>query len=447
MPCGRRSRSTISGWGMERMGRNGFNLCWLLACALAALSGCATNTITGRSQFMVVSEQQAINSSSAAYSRMMGGLSDKKKLETGTARVARVHEITDRLIAQAVRFRPDAAAWNWEVQVVEDPKTVNAFCMAGGKMGIYTGFWDKFHASDDEIAAVMGHEIGHALASHTREKMSVSMASTVGAGVAAALISARAGAGAFGRSNDAMQGAAALAVDLPNSREAEAEADQIGIELSARAGFDPRASVTLWQKMAKEGGRMPEFLSTHPSPANRAEQLEKLVARVEPLYLAAKAREGKADAEPVPSFLGTEYVQKDQANPTRREYAERVAASPEAMTFIAEPFEKFKRGESVFECRFECAFSYGANRGGWKELHAKKAWRDLAVSVLKVGYQGDLSYFMLAEAANGLGLPEAAQAYYARAIAAEKDGKGCAGLPDTCEGLDVQRLSLQAVRR
>lgn len=433
---------------MERTGfLRGFHFCWLLAGALAALSGCATNTVTGRSQFLVVSEQQAINSSSAAYSRMMDGLSSKKKLETGTPRVARVHEISERLIAQAVRFRPDAASWNWEVQVVDDPKTVNAFCMAGGKMGIYTGFWDKFHASDDEIAAVMGHEIGHALASHTREKMSVSMAAQLGATVAAALIASRAGANTFNSSNNAMQSAAAVAVTLPNSREAEAEADQIGIELSARAGFDPRASVTLWQKMAREGGRMPEFLSTHPSPDNRAEQLSALVARVEPLYLAAKAREGAADAPPVPSFLGTEYVQKGQAGPTRQEYAERVAASPETMTFVAEPFEKFKRGESVFECRFQCMVGYGTSRGAWKELYDRKAWRDLAVAVLKVGYQSDLSYFLLAEAASGLGLKEAAQAYYARAITTEKEGKGCAGLPDTCEGLEVTRLSLQALGR
>lgn len=190
---------------------------------------------------------------------------------------------------------------------------------------------------------------------------------------------------------------------------------------------------------------MPEFLSTHPSPANRAEQLEKLVAKVEPLYRAA--RDGKADAGPVPSFLGTEYMQKDQPNPTRQEYAARAAASPETLTFVAEPFEKFKRGEGVFDCRFECVFSYAAGRGRWKALHAKQAWRDLAVAVLKVGYDGDLSYFMLAEAASGLGLKEAAQAYYARALAAEKEGKGCAGMPDTCEGLEVKRLSLEAMRR
>ena len=149
----------------------------------------------------------------------------------------------------------------------------------------------------------------------------------------------------------------------------------------------------------------------------------------------------------MPSFLGTEYIQKDQANPTRQEYAARVAASPETMTFVSGPFEKFKRGESVFECRFECVFGYGSSRGTWKALYDKQAWRDLAVAVLKVGYQSDLSYFLLAEAASGLGLKEAAQAYYARALAAEKEGKGCAGLPDTCEGLEVKRLSLQALGR
>jgi hypothetical protein len=191
-------------------------------------------------------------------------------------------------------------------------------------------------------------------------------------------------------------------------------------------------------------------MSTHPSPENRAEQLSKLVAKVEPLYLAAKAREGAAatvGTAPVPSFLGTEYVQKDQTTITRQQYAERAAASPETMTFVSEPFEKFKRGESVFECRFECIFGYGNSRGTWKALYDKRAWRDLAVAVLKVGYQSDLSYFLLAQAANGLGLKEAAQAYYARAVAAEKDGKGCAGLPDTCEGLEVKRLSLEALRR
>src|SRR5215212_7942496 len=109
----------------------------LVSAGLAlSLAGCATNTITGRSQLMLVSEQQAIGSSAAAYSSMMGGLSKKKQIEGDSERAKKVREITDRLIAQAVRFRPDSASWKWEVQVIDDPKTVNAFCMAGGKMAI-----------------------------------------------------------------------------------------------------------------------------------------------------------------------------------------------------------------------------------------------------------------------------------------------------------------------
>ncbi|MCU1500287.1 MAG: peptidase Ste24p, partial [Acidimicrobiales bacterium] len=192
----------------------------IVIAAVVALTGCATNTMTGRSQLMLVSEQQAIKGSASAYSGMIGGFAKKKKLELATARVQRVKEITNRLVAEAVRFRPDAASWNWEVQVIEEPKTVNAFCMAGGKMGIYTGFWEKLDASDDEVAAVMGHEIGHALASHTREKMSVGMAAGVGATLLAALVSSRSSS-SFDTNRAAFTSAAALAVTLPNSREAE----------------------------------------------------------------------------------------------------------------------------------------------------------------------------------------------------------------------------------
>ena len=417
---------------------------WLGLLALAALAGCATSTLTGRSQLMIVSEERAISGSASAYSSMIGGFRKKARIEEGTPRAERVREITDRLIAQAVRFRPDSASWSWEVQVIQEPKVVNAFCMAGGKMGIYTGFWEKLQATDDEVAAVMGHEIGHALASHTREKMSVGLGAQAGALILAALLS-RNDPGGFNRNADAMQSAAALAVTLPNSREAENEADQIGIELAARAGFDPRAAVSVWEKMQKEGGRAPEFLSTHPSHDTRIQNLSALVPRVDPLYQAAK----NAKPDPAaPSFLGTEYAEKSQLGPTRAEYAARLAAEPQTLSFVAEPFEKFKRGDTVLECRLECLFAYGSHRGEWKELHAKRAWRDLAVSVLKVEYLGDLSYFLLAEAAKGLNLPAAARTYYARALEAGKAGHGCAGgLMDTCEGFEVGKISSAAVGR
>jgi len=413
----------------------------LLACVAAAMSGCATNTITGRSQLMVVSEAQAINSSASAYNRMIGGFEQKGKVETGTPRAERVREITDRLVAQAVRFRPDSAAWKWEVQVIEDPKVVNAFCMAGGKMAIYTGFWDKLHATDDEVAAVMGHEIGHALASHSREKMSVGLTAQLGAMVAAALLS-RNDPSAFARNADAMRSAAALGVTLPNSREAENEADQIGIELAARAGFDPRAAVTLWEKMQKAGGGVPEFLSTHPSHDTRIQNLGALVPKVDPLYQLAK--QGKS-TDGIPVFVGA--AARDNAA-EREKYAARVAAEPEAMSFVSESFEKFKRGETVLDCAYGCALSYAYYKGEWKKMYDRKAWRDLALSVLQVGYQNDLSYFMLAEAAGALKLPDAAAAYYRRALAAGEAGRSCAeGLADTCEGFEVRRLAQSALAK
>jgi Zn-dependent protease with chaperone function len=405
----------------------------ILTLVVVLASGCATNTMTGRDQFVLVSEQQAITGSASAYSNMVGQFEKKKQLEIGTARVERVREITNALIAEAVRFRPDSANWKWEVQVIDAPKTVNAFCMAGGKMGIYTGFWEKLRATDDEIAAVMGHEIGHALASHTREKMSVSMATGIGATVLAALVSSRSNT-SFGATQNAAMLAAGVAITLPNSREAETEADQIGIELAARAGFDPRASVTLWEKMAKEGGGGPEFLSTHPSPENRTERLRTLIARVDPFYQRAKERKQPLA---VPDFIATNVSERPAGTLTREEYAARVAAEPDTMTFLSEDFERFRSGAAVFTCTVNCALGYTFQKGRWKTLHEKQSWRDLAVTVMKLGYLNDLSYFMLAEAAVGLGLHDAARIYRERAAEATRAGNTCGGTFNTCEGFAV----------
>lgn len=259
-----------------------------LGTAAALLAACAANPITGRSQQLLVSEEQAIGSSAAAYAGMIGDLEKKKQIESGTARAAKVKQIVDRLVVEAVKLRPDAAGWKWEVKVIDDPKTVNAFAMAGGKTAIYTGMWEKLEASDDEIAQVMGHEIGHAIASHTRERMSVALATRVATSAAAIAVS-----GDSQHSEHVLTGlelASVVAITLPNSREAETEADAIGIELAARAGYDPRAAVTLWEKMAKLGGGTPEFLSTHPAPERRKERLQELGAKLEPVYQAARVR-------------------------------------------------------------------------------------------------------------------------------------------------------------
>jgi predicted Zn-dependent protease len=409
-----------------------------LLAILAALAGCAANPITGRSQFMVVPERMAIGESAAAYSSMMSQLGKKKKIEADGERAKKVREITDKLIAQAVRFRPESASWKWEVQVINDAETVNAFCMAGGKMAIYSGMWEKLKATDEEIAHVMGHEIGHALANHTQERMSIAYGTGIGTTIAAIALGARDNTAAL------MQQAAVVAIALPNSRESETEADQIGIELAARAGYDPKAAVTLWEKMAKLGGKVPQFLSTHPSPENRAARLKELGERVQPLYAAAKS------GTPVeaPRFLNAreavnERVVSKPGEITREEYAKHSAT--DTLTFLSEPFERFKSGSALFDCRTQCSFAYSRKKGDWKRLHEAGAWRDLAVSVMQVGYLSDLSYFMLAESARGLGLKDAAATYYKRALDAGKD-TACGSGIFSCEGFEVQKLAASALQ-
>jgi len=254
-----------------------------IALAFAALvAGCATSP-TGRKQLMIVSESQAIASSRQAYVQEMGKYKKEGKLVTDPRVINRVKVITERLVAQAVKMRPDSAKWEWTVEVVDDPQNVNAWCMAGGRMAIYTGLLLKVDPTDDELAQVMGHEIAHALANHTAERMSVAMASQLGVVAAGILLDQSASTIAAGVA------AAQVAVNLPNSRQAESEADRIGIELAAKAGYDPQAAVTLWQKMAAVGGGKgpPQFLSTHPSDATRQQALAKLVPQMMPYYRAA----------------------------------------------------------------------------------------------------------------------------------------------------------------
>jgi predicted Zn-dependent protease len=239
---------------------------------------CATSP-TGRRQLMIVSEDSAIAASKQAYTEMLKPYAQKGKIDNDPALKDRVNKIIGRLIAQAILMRPETKDWDWSIKIIDDPETVNAWAMAGGKMALYTGLVQKLEATDDELAQVLGHEIAHALAKHSAEKMSVAMASSVGV-VAVGVVSENKGLALTGAAL-----AAALAIQKPNSRAAESEADEIGIELASKAGYDPRAAITLWQKMAQVGGKgPPQFLSTHPSPENREKKLADLVPRMMPYY-------------------------------------------------------------------------------------------------------------------------------------------------------------------
>lgn len=248
---------------------------------LVLLTGCATSP-TGRSQLMLVSPEEAITASREAYVQTLLPLQKEGKIDSNRAASQRVRTITGRIIYQAVALYPATRSWEWSVKVIDDPEEVNAWCMAGGKMAVYTGLLEKLNPTDDELAQVMGHEISHALANHTAEKMSMAMATQAGMmGVSLAVGNSK--YAGIAMSGGAM--AAALAITLPNSRTAESEADTMGLELAARAGYDPRAAITLWDKMGKVGGaKPPQFLSTHPSPANRQAELRALTAKMMPLY-------------------------------------------------------------------------------------------------------------------------------------------------------------------
>ena len=259
----------------------------LILLLLVTISACATSP-TGRSQLMLVSPEHAISASREAYVQTLNPLQKKGQVDSDATTSARIRYITGRLIAQAILLYPHTADWEWSVKVIDDPEMVNAWCMAGGKMAIYTGLLEKIEATDDEVAQVMGHEISHALANHTAERMSVALASQLGLlGIAVASRDSN-HRGAI-LSGSAL--AAALAINLPNSRTSETEADIMGIEIAARAGYDPHAAASLWHKMGTVGGnKVPQFLSTHPSPVNRQENLSNLARQMMPYYLDQSTR-------------------------------------------------------------------------------------------------------------------------------------------------------------
>lgn len=261
-----------------------------LGAAALICVGCASTTTgsvttggQGRSQLLLVSQQQVMQESLKYYEEQNREARSEGSLVTSGAEFNRVNNVMRRLVPHVGTFRPDAAQWPWQLVLINED-TVNAHVMAGGKITFYTGIIRKLKLTDDEIAAVMGHEMAHALREHTREKMSQSAAGDLAISIGGALLGV--GQGATQLAGMGKQ----IALDLPFSRSMESEADLYGLELSARAGYDPQAAVTLWQKMATVGGGGgPQFLSTHPSSGDRMASLQAAIPRVMPLYQAARA--------------------------------------------------------------------------------------------------------------------------------------------------------------
>lgn len=261
----------------------------IMATSLSALtlSGCSSTTGTGaigvdRQQLLLVSSEQVLELSAQSYNQNIKEAKARGLLDTNTAQLNRLKGIANNLVRQVSVYRPDAANWKWEVHTINS-KELNAFVMPGGKIMFYTGIIDRLNLTDDEIAAIMGHEMAHALREHSRERLSREYATQTGIGVAASIFGLTQGqaqlanlAGDFGLSR-------------PHSRTQESESDQIGLELMARAGYNPQAAISLWQKMQRASqSEPPQFLSTHPSSSNRIAQLQALMPKVMPLYQKAR---------------------------------------------------------------------------------------------------------------------------------------------------------------
>ena len=264
-----------------------FNM-FIVGLSLGMLNGCTTTTAGGtvgsnRPQLMLISSEELEQMSAESYAKLKSDALGKGALNEDREMLGRVRAVAARIEPKTGVFRPDAPGWHWEVNVISS-KELNAFCMPGGKIMFYSGLITTLKLSDDEIAIVMGHEISHALREHSREQVSQAIAAQAAIDLSTALLGLGEG------SADLASVGYKTFIATKFSRTDESEADQMGLELAARAGYDPRAGVSLWRKMmqaSKSGGRPPEFLSTHTAEENRIQQIESLLPTVMPLYQSA----------------------------------------------------------------------------------------------------------------------------------------------------------------
>lgn len=240
--------------------------------------------VGGNSVFSKLVPADTIEKSAAQqYAQMLQQAAAKNALAgKDNPQLRRLRAIAQKIIPHALSWNPRAAEWRWEVNLIGS-KQINAFCMPGGKIAFYSGILDQLKLTDDEIATVMGHEVAHALREHARERMGKNAATGLGAG----LLSQVLGLGQVGQT---VTNYGAQLLTLEFSRSDESEADLVGMELAARAGYDPRAGVSLWQKMAATSkGAPPQWLSTHPAGSTRIADIETNLPKVMPLYTRAKA--------------------------------------------------------------------------------------------------------------------------------------------------------------
>lgn len=247
---------------------------YALAVVLASLAlvYCAQAPYTDRTQFIILPRSQEVSLGASAAKDIL----KKEKLSTNPEEIALVERVGKRIAAVS-----DAPDFKWEFYVIDKPDTVNAFCLPGGKVFVYTGLF-KVATTEDDLATVVGHEVSHAVARHGAERMSQAQALSVAGTVGAAAVGVSTGSSAASQAFQTAYGMGAnVGILLPFSRTQESEADHIGLILMAKAGYDPHRAVDFWKKMAenskKEGKKVPTYLATHPSDEQRIADIQKLI--------------------------------------------------------------------------------------------------------------------------------------------------------------------------
>ncbi|HEX5010125.1 MAG TPA: M48 family metallopeptidase [Planctomycetota bacterium] len=263
---------------------------WVRAAALVLLAGCATVPGTGRSQLRFIPLETEMSLGEEGYQSEL----KEAKLITSGPDYEMVQRVGKRIADAATQLNPEPAAeFEWEIKLIDDPKTVNAWCMPGGKMAVYSGLLPVTQ-NEEALAIVVGHEVGHAVARHGAERMSQDIVFSVVLGVTATSLSDM-------KPEEknavmaALVGVGTLGVLYPYSRTQEAEADELGLYIAAWAGYDPHAAIPLWQRMSEMGGsKPPELLSTHPSDESRIEHMQELMPQAEDMYEQGKRERGES---------------------------------------------------------------------------------------------------------------------------------------------------------
>jgi len=250
----------------------------IIAILALLFIGCSKAPITGRSQLIMISSQQEIQLGYQSAKEVLA----KEKISTNLQKNTMVKRIGQRIATVTNKTNYD-----WEFFVIQNDQEANAFCLPGGKVFVYTGLFN-YAENDDELAAVMGHEIGHALARHGAERMSRGQLAQMGSQVLGSVMQGR---GSPQNTQAVMQAfgiGTQLGIMLPHSRTQEYEADHIGLVLAAKAGYNPQAALRFWEKFSKNGKTPPEYLSTHPAPVHRISEIRALLPKVMPIYQSAK---------------------------------------------------------------------------------------------------------------------------------------------------------------